>query len=114
MQRQPLEIAETLRTLWEQSEALERSARSLGEAAARLTHASRHVAERHVLQEPPDLLGLLCGAGACAEIGQQVAECSAAISDALGELPLRLEAEAPSEVATRATEALRRRVLARG
>lgn len=113
MQPERLEIAETLRILWEQAEALDVHARHLGEAATRLAHAVRHAAAGHVSEQPIDLQGLLRATGAASELIRLINATDEALTDACRELPVVLEPDPPTALAARATAALRTRVTLR-
>lgn len=112
-QNPPLEIAETLRLLWELGEAMERDSRHLTDAAARLTHAARRAAEAKVAGRPVNPAELLAQTGATTVLASQIAADDLGIRDTAAELRVVLLDDAPSELSARALESLRRRLAAR-
>lgn len=110
MLTQPIEIAETLRALLDEVETLEREASMLHEAAARHRVELRLAAVAYVGGARPDLASLMRSSGAVTERLRQVRATEEAILAALAELPITLAAEPASELATRAMEALARKL----
>lgn len=86
MEHTHLEDAEALRSLWDDVEILEREARLLRDAAARLTHTVRHHAQTWVAGSPGDPRHLLLEVGAALERCTTIDLVRAGIEDALSSL----------------------------
>lgn len=107
---EPLEIAEILRDVLEQSEQMLRDAAALGEAGRRLREAATEAGRRHLEGQALVPLDLLLVAGAARDRCALAAELGEALRAALGELPLILRPEPPSPLVGRADAELRRRL----
>lgn len=107
---EPLEIAEILRDVLEQSEQMSREAAALGEAGRRLREAVTVAGRRHLDGHDLVPLDLLLAAGAARDRCASTAELGEALRAALGELPLALRPEPPSPLVGRADAELRRRL----
>ena len=110
---EPLEIAEILRDVLEQSEQMTREAAALGEAGRRLREAVTTAGRSHLKGQELAPLDLLLAAGAARDRCVSTAELGEALRIALGELPLALRPEPPTPLARRADAELRRRLAER-
>lgn len=104
----PLEPAEAVRELWEESTALTRAARRLSDLAERLEQAATAFARAYAAGEA-DPAPLLLAVGAARTALDEVTDAWASVEAARGALPVVVREEAAGPLQARARADLQRR-----